>query len=292
MRAATTNRSARVPGEVPPQRPRLGAYGLALDGVDAAAAFLVDAHPDWPQFELTNTIGLADGSGDRLDDRRAQLRLRSGGEILVDRAGRVEFVTPEPLSAAELVHPYLAPVAAVAARWFARESFHGGAFVLGEDVWAVLADREGGKSTTLAWLAACGLPIVCDDMLVLEDGKPFAGPRVLDLRADAAERLGVGEYLGVVGARERWRLRLDDVPRGSRLRGWVFLEWGREIAVERVGGSARLPRLLAHLGLRVPPLGPDRVLELAGLPAWELRRPNGWDRFEEAGRTLLEIASA
>lgn len=277
---------------MPPQRPRLGAYGLALGGVDGAAPFLVEARADWPRFELVNRVGRADGAGDRLGERRAQLRLRSGGEILVERDGRVEFVTPEPLSAAELVHPYLAPVAAVAARWHDRESFHGGAFLVGEDAWGVLAEREGGKSTTLAWLAAQGLPIVCDDMLVLEDGRPFAGPRVLDLRAGPAERLGVGEYLGVVGARERWRLRLDELPGVVRLRGWIFLEWGADVAVERVGGSALLPRLLAHLGLRIPPLGPERVLELAGLPAWELRRPHGWDRFEDAGRLLLDVASA
>jgi hypothetical protein len=267
----------------------VGAYGLALSGVDSAARSLVQAEPEWPTYTLVNTIGQVERLMDRLGDDRAELRLRSGGTILVDRSeARAEFVTPKALTADELVHPYLAPVAAVAARWLGRDSFHGGAFALAGDVWGLLADREGGKSTTLAWIAAQGLPVVCDDMLVLEDGKPHAGPRVLDLRAEAAERLSAGNYLGIVGARERWRLELGEVPHGCRFRGWIFLVWGDDVAVEPVPASQRLPRLSEHLGLRVPPLSPERFLDLAALPAREFRRPRGWDRFEEAGSTLLE----
>jgi hypothetical protein len=273
---------------VAPAPQAVGAYGLALSGVDSAARALVQAEPGWPTYTLVNTIGQTERRLDRLGDDRAELRLRSGGTILVDRAeSRAEFVTPEALTPDELVHPYLAPVAAVAARWLGRDSFHGGAFALAGDVWGLLADREGGKSTTLAWIAAQGLPVVCDDMLVLEDGTPHTGPRVLDLRAEAAERLSAGNYLGIVGARERWRLELGEVPPGCRFRGWIFLAWGDDVAVEPVPASERLPRLTEHLGLRVPPLSPQRFLELAALPGWEFRRPRGWDRFEEAGSRLL-----
>ena len=266
----------------------VGAYGLALSGVDSATRSLVQAEPGWPTYTLVNTIGQTERLMDRLGDDRAELRLRSGGTILVDRLeARAEFVTPEALTSDELVHPYLAPVAAVAARWLGRDSFHGGAFVLAGDVWGLLADREGGKSTTLAWIAAQGLPVVCDDMLILEGGMAYAGPRVLDLRAEAAERLSAGNYLGIVGARERWRLELGAVPPGCRFRGWIFLEWGDDVAIEPVPASQRLPRLTEHLGLRVPPLSPQRFLELAALPGWEFRRPHGWDRFEEAGSRLL-----
>ncbi len=266
----------------------VGAYGLALAGVDSAARSLVPAEAHWPAYTLVNTIGQSEQLLDRLGDDRAELRLRSGGTILVDRQeARAEFVTPEALTSDELVHPYLAPVAAVAARWHGRDSFHGGAFELGGDVWGLLADREGGKSTTLAWIAAQGLPVVCDDMLVLEDRTPHVGPRVLDLRAEAAERLSAGDYLGIVGARERWRLELGPVPARCQFRGWIFLTWGDDIVVEPVPASQRLPRLTEHLGLRVPPLSPPRFLELTALPGWEFRRPRGWDRFEEAGSRLL-----
>lgn len=270
-------------------RPAVGAYGLALDGVDAARRFLITAAPQWPRFRITNSVGQLGRVSDRLGEDRAEIVLRSGGVLFLDRAEAcAEFVTPEPLSPDALAHPGLAPVAAVTARWLGRQSFHAGAFVLGSDVWALLADREGGKSTTLAWLASRGHRIVCDDMLVLDGDDALAGPRILDLRAESAEWLGLGDYRGNVGARERWRVELDDVPAGTRFRGWVFLSWGDNIEVEAVRAGERLPRLVRHLGLRVPPARPDRLLELAALPGWEFRRPRGWDRFDEAGDRLLE----
>jgi hypothetical protein len=267
----------------------VGAYGLALDGIDGAAQFLVAAAPTWPRFTITNTTGRIERVGDRLGEDRAEIALRSGGVLFLDRVqAQAEFVTAEQLSPDEIAHPGLAPVAAVTARWLGRQSFHAGAFAVGEDVWALLADREGGKSTTLAWLASRGHPIVCDDMLVLDGDEPLAGPRVVDLRAEAAQRLGLGDDRGRVGARERWRVQLDAVPEGVRFRGWIFLGWADDVVVEPLRAGERLPRLAPHLGLRVPPARPDRLLELAALPGWEFRRPRGWDRFDEAGSRLLE----
>ena len=266
----------------------VGAYGLALTGVDDARRFLLPAAPDWPRFRIENTIGRLDRMSDRLGDDRAELVLRSGGVLFLDRAeARAEFVTPEPMSADELAHPGLAPVAAVTARWLGRQSFHAGAFVLGSDVWALLAEREGGKSTTLAWLAARGQPVVCDDMLVLDGDTALPGPRILDLRSESAQHLGLGDYRGRVGLRERWRVELDGVPTGVRFRGWIFLGWGDDVTLEPVRAGDRLPRLASHLGLRVPPARPERLLELAALPGWEFRRPRGWSRFDEAGERLL-----
>lgn len=266
----------------------VGAYGLALDGAEAARRFLLPASPEWPRFRIENRIDRLERVSDRLDEDRAEIALLSGGVLFLDRAGaRAEFVTREPLSPDELVHPGLAPVAAVTAYWLGRQSFHAGAFALGRDVWALLADREGGKSTTLAWLAARGHPIVCDDMLVLDGDAAFSGPRILDLRSESAQRLGVGEHRGRVGARERWRTELDAVPAGTRFRGWIFLSWGDDVAVERVRATEVLPRLVPHLGLRVPPARPERLLELAALPGFEFRRPRGWSRFDEAGELLL-----
>jgi hypothetical protein len=270
-------------------QPAVGAYGLALDGVEAARRFLVPAAPEWPRIRVTNTVGRLDRVSDRLSEEHAELVLRSGGMLFLDRAeASAEFVTPEPLSPDELAHPGLAPVAAVTARWLGRQSFHAGAFVLGSDVWALLAEREGGKSTTLAWLASRGQRVLCDDMLVLDGDDALAGPRILDLRAESAARLGLGDYRGTVGLRERWRVELDDAPAGTRFRGWVFLSWGEDVEVASVRVGDRLPRLAQHLGLRVPPARPDRLLELATLPGWEFRRPRGWARFDEAGDRLLE----
>ena len=46
----------------------LGAYGLALDGVDAVASLLVAADPTWPRFGITNTIDRIERVSDRLGE--------------------------------------------------------------------------------------------------------------------------------------------------------------------------------------------------------------------------------
>jgi hypothetical protein len=269
-----------------------GAYGIRIAGLDAAREFLVPAERDWPRLELVTTIGSSEADAETVGDDRALLKLRNGGEIRVDRvAGRAEFVVPEPLGPAELVHPYLAPAAAVVARWSGRESFHGGAFVVDGGVWALLGEREAGKSTTLAWLAANELPIVCDDMLIYADGLAFAGPRALDLRKGPAARLGIGEYIGLVGARERWRFVLPQVSEQLPLRGFVYLTWADELAISEIAPGERLARIFTHAGLRLPPLRPEVVLDLVTLPAFELGRPHGWDSLSGAGELLLRTLS-
>jgi hypothetical protein len=266
-----------------------GAYGLRLSGVDEAEALLVPAQPDWPEFELVRRTGDSERTEEYLDDERAELRLRTGGEILIDRrAGTVTFVTPRELDLHEAIHPYLAPAAAAIARWLGRESFHAGAFVADGATWAVIGQRGSGKSSTLGRLALQGVPVVCDDMLVLEDLRPFAGPRSVDLRADGAEALGAGEALGVVGARERWRLeleRLDEIP---PLSGWIHLEWGEPVGLQPLSGAEKLRRLTPERGLRVPLRDPAALLALAGLPAWTFRRPQSWDSLSGAVENLLD----
>ena len=132
-------------------------------------------------------------------------------------------------------------------------------------MWALLGDKEAGKSTTLAWLAAHGHPVVCDDALVLDELTALAGPRSIDLRAESAQRLGIGEPLGTVGVRERWRVPLDPVPAELPFRGWVSLAWGDEVAVEPLRGAARLPALIPHRGVRIEPPRPEALLEYAAL---------------------------
>ncbi len=265
-----------------------GAYGIRLVGLEDASGLLVAADPSWPHLELTTRVGSSEAEAETVTGDHALLKLRNGGEIRVDReAGRAEFVVPEPLGAADLVHPYLAPAAAVVARWVGRQAFHGGAFMVDGGVWALLGDREAGKSSTLAWLAAHGVPILCDDMLISADGLTFAGPRALDLREEPARRLGVGEYIGVVGARERWRMVLPALPERLPLAGFVYLAWSDELALGEVSPGERLARLFVHAGLRLPPVHPEALLDLVALPAFELGRPHGWDSLSRAGELLL-----
>ena len=267
----------------------LGAYGLRLRGLgEAAADLLVPAPREWPEISISAQIGRASAPFDTIDNEQARLNLRNGGEIRIDRSAATAVIrTPAALRPHDLIHPYLAPVAAVMAWWLGRESFHAGAFVFDDGVWAILGEREAGKSTTLAWLAQQGRPIVCDDMLIIGDDGVFAGPRVLDLRREAAAHFDAGEALGVVGARERWRLRLEQAPEGLPLCGWVFLAWGDDVDVARVPAPERVGRLAAQRGLRVPPEHPERMLDLISLPAWQLRRPRGWESLGHAADRLL-----
>ena len=118
--------------------------------------------------------------------------------------GSAVFTVRKPLTAEELVHPYLTPVAAVAAHWHGRESFHAGAVAIGGSAWALVGDRHTGKSSLLAALALRGVDIVCDDVLVVAGKEAFVGPRTVDLRQDAPAVLGTGVDIGIAGARERW----------------------------------------------------------------------------------------
>jgi hypothetical protein len=278
----------------PPAAPQvgpIGAYGLRLEGVEAARPLLVPAEPNWPTFHVRSQVGKPPWrDSDVVTESRAELRLQTGGEILIDREdGVVVFTTQRRIVERELIHPYLAPVAAVAGYWFDRESFHAGAFVVDGAAWAVLGEREAGKSTLLASLALRGITVLSDDMLILDGVVPFAGPRSIDLRSAAARHLGVGESLGVVGARERWRLQLDPMTPSGALRGWIFPAWGDRVEASELTPHERVARLGSQRGVRLPAKDPARLLDLAALPACELRRPRDWDALEPATDLLLDV---
>jgi hypothetical protein len=271
-----------------------GAYGFRIAGLDAAAHLLVPAPATWPTLRIAVRRGTAAVDADRIDERSADLRLQTlDGSIALDRdAGLVEFCVPEGLGVDALVHPFLAPAALVSAHWLGRETFHAGTFVVDGGAWAVVGHKGAGKSTLLAWLAERGVPVLGDDVLVIDAGDALAGPRSIDLRVGSALRLGVGEALGVVGARERWRVRLGPVPAAVPLRGWVHLGWGAATAVEPIRGAERLARLAGHRGVRLAPVGAGRtLLELGALPAYELRRPPEWGSADAAGERLLDAVA-
>ena len=170
-----------------------------------------------------------------------------------------------------------------------RESLHAGAFVGRGGAWALLGEREAGKSSTLAWLAKAGREVVCDDMLILEGGSAYFGPRSVDLRRETAERLGAGAEIGLAGARERWRLRVGPgATEPEPLAGCIFLEWGERVELEELSGPERLERLFVHRGLRLPPTDPSALLDVAARPGYQLRRPRGWEGLDDAVELLLE----
>jgi hypothetical protein len=266
-----------------------GCYGFRLEGVAGARDLLVDAPPQWPALELRHSPLAGEAPDvDRIGPDRAELVLHRGWVELDRPDGRVTFRTADRPRDGDLVHPYLAPAAAVAARWTGRDSFHAGAVVVGGGAWAVVGDKENGKSTTLAWLALHGHAVLSDDLLIVDGDAALAGPRCIDLREEAAARLGVGEPLGTVGIRERWRLALDAVPARVPLCGFVTLAWDRDVALEPLRGAERLLALLPGRTVRLVPTRPAEMVDLSSLPVWRLRRPRRWDALPETAGRLLD----
>jgi len=281
-----------------PVQPRsVGAYGLRIEGVsEAVRRMLGPAGPGWETIELRARIGRTEGDGDRVQSNRASvvLPLTLGGEIVIERPPLVaEVRRPDKLPRdEELLHPYLAYVAGMAAWWFPRECVHAGGFVVDGGVWGVVGGRGAGKSSILGWLAAQGHEIVCDDLLVIRNGRVMAGPRFVDLRGETAELLGAGTPLGKVGARERWRLEVGPVSPELPLRGWVFLAWSPRIEVKPATASERLLTIKNNVALWGNPTDPSGLLELASLPAWKLLRPRDWQSIGAATGRLLEAIAA
>jgi hypothetical protein len=271
---------------------RTGAYGFRLAGIDGVEPFLVPAPASWPRLEIVVAPDEPGPPSDRYGPDRAELVLAGGGWVGIDRdPGRAVYHVARAIEPSALVHPFLAPVVLIASRWRGRESFHAGAFVAAGGVWALLGDKEAGKSTTLAWLLARGHAIVCDDALILDGPSALAGPRSIDLRAESARRLGIGEPLGTVGVRERWRIQLDPIAPELPLRGWVTLEWADETAVEPIRGTAKLAALTPHRGVLIEPPRPELLVDYAALPHWRLRRPRAWEAMGESVERLLDALS-
>jgi hypothetical protein len=270
-----------------------GAYGFELVGAAGAAVQLVESEADWPLLEIVRRTGAASLTRSVVGADEAEIALVAGDRLAVQRTPlRATFTTARPLSDDALVHPYLAPAAAIAGYWLKREAFHAGAFLLEDGVWGVIGDKESGKSSLLADLSRRGHGVVADDALVLEQDVVFAGPRSIDLRREPARALNAGESIGTVGDRERWRLRLGPVASTSRLRGWVMLAWGDSLELSLVSPGDRLHELLAHRMIKgLPPPKPGLLLELSALPAFRLSRPRSWAQLEIATSRLVDALS-
>ena len=265
-----------------------GAYGFRVDGVGPAQRLLVDVPWDWPLLTLRTVLGFDAGHSVGVDDNSARLRVHDGLVEIDRRRGEALFTVRQKPTPDALVHPHLAPVAAIAARWRRQESFHAGAVILGDGAWAVMGEKGSGKSSLLAWLALSGHPVLTDDLLVIDaDGNGLAGPRSIDLREGGAERLGVGKALGIVGGRERYRMAVDPVAATVPLRGFIRLAWGGVPTVTPVPPAWRPAALAAQRAVRLMPRDPDLLVHLSALPMVELRRPREWGRAGDAADRLL-----
>jgi hypothetical protein len=264
----------------------LSAYGFRLTGV--ASRYLQPGGDDGPLVTVSRRIdGAASGR-----PVTTTLALVGGGRLHLDRETlTAEFVTPEPLSDDEVVHPYLAPAAAVMAGWQGWDPFHAGAFARSGAAIAVLGAREQGKSTLLAAMALDGVDVVTDDVLVVDRGAAQVGPRCVDLRVAGVREAFPGAQLDPSRSGARARLRLAALPGPLDLAGWVALEWGDRLELRPLRPSQRLERL-ARSHSRAGGARDDALLELVRLPGWELVRPRGLERVPDAAGRLLELAAA
>lgn len=243
-----------------------------------------------PSLAVQVTVAPATGEGgpSRYDRSSADLRLRSGGRLRVRRSDQVaRYLLPAMLPDADLLHPYLAAAAALVWRWGGFETIHGGAFEAGAGAVMVVGGKGAGKSATLAWLAAAGLPILADDLAVLQGGDVVAGPRSIDLRLPPD---GIpATTIGIATDRAR-RQRVTLAPVGHRvpLVGIVSLAWGHQVALERVPLEQRRQVLVRQRYFPALPTDALALLDLVTVPCLHLARPWGERGLDEGGKALLD----
>ena len=155
---------------------------LALHGVDHWPSLDVVLEPDPEPLPAEHSFATLVGSV-CLSKDLDRVRLPVAGSCDLDLA----------------VHPLLSTAAWMRARLLGLEVLHAGAVLTERGAWLVLADKEGGKSTLLARLNAAGLPVVADDMAIIDAGRVYSGPRCLDLRPDMGRALGMGRSVRSAG---------------------------------------------------------------------------------------------
>lgn len=266
------------------------AYGFRWSGLSSPALHL-DGAEDWPLVTVRET----DVSGDdviAVDADWASIQTPAAQLRMCRASSTVDIVSRRPIPASDVVHPTLWPAASIFARWYGRETLHAGAFSLdGETAWGVLGERGAGKSSLLSALSLEGIEIVCDDLLVVDGDRCFAGPRSIDLRPEAAAALDVAHRVSVVRSTERRRLALEPCSGTYRLGGFVSLAWGGAVSVSPLTPAEGFGLLVDHR--RVAVLGADfpYLLELAGLPALRFQRPREWPGLDCAIAALIDAVA-
>jgi hypothetical protein len=245
-----------------------------------------------PEFEIHVEIGDSETTPSTLHQESADLLLIGGGRLRLERgSGHAYFTLPRRPSDEELLHPYLAPAAALFWQWSGREALHAGAFAAGEGAVLILGDKEAGKSTTLGWLARqANVPVLTDDLAVMDGRTVLAGPRTIDLRVTGDEGQSPGH---LVRNGERDRILTSEVAYGLPLVGIAVLDWGPRLDYSSIGLSERFDIIDRHRtfhGHGLPP-NPTAMLELGSVPIVYARRPHDIRELPTFGRGLIDYFS-
>ena len=210
-----------------------------------------------------------------IEDGRIEMPIREW-QLALDRERRTATVrVGSRVDRERLAHPVLGWAGSIFARWDGRIAFHAGVFVHGGRAWMLMGGRESGKSSTLAGLSRRDVPVLADDVVVLDGDDVLLGPRCVDLRPGVPEALGVSDLVQTVRDGEAQRLGLGEAPARVPLGGWFVLDWGDAYATRPVGAVERIRILHEQLTLNLEMPSPERVLAVADLPAWRLVRPAG-----------------
>ena len=228
------------------------AYGFRFEGAPRTPWLAVEGAENWPSVTL-ELNGVREPEFD-LDGLTARF--------------------PADVEHGELVHPWIARAAVVIAIERGFEVMHAGALVAGDGAWALVGPKEAGKSTLLAACATAGMTVLTDDTLAMDGDRCLAGPRCLDLREEAAEHYGA--TVQVRPETPRRRLTLPPTAGEVRLAGLIHLAWGDGPALEKLSPGDAVRRLLRGREATGAPRDPVRLVDLAGLPTYELRRPRDW----------------
>lgn len=127
---------------------------------------------------------------------------------------------------------------------------HASAVAFDNSVFAFTAPAAGGKSTLVAALASHGLPMFCDDTLVLDLSNPdgitcLPGHKRLKLTPDAVELTGARPEEKVSTTVDKFYAvpAAGDVGVALPLAELIFLEEGRGPAITAISGSDRFVRI-------------------------------------------------
>jgi len=289
MSSASTRRAAMATATVRNGRHMtLGAYGLRLSGDAPRSALLASVAENAPEIVITRRVGTIEVTN-TVDEEAATVPLLDGGGLELSRKARSAWLTTrQAITDDELAHPYLAPIAAVHSHWLGRAAFHAGAIVVAGRAWGVIGERQAGKSTLLAAIASEGGVVLSDDLLVMEGGNVFCGPRTLDLREEAARWFGGTRSLGMAGARERWRLDLGPAPEAAPLAGWIVPGWSADIMVERQPGAAAAHHIAPARSVTGLAIEPQVFLAAAAHPAVAFNRPKDLTQVAAGVHRLLD----
>lgn len=247
------------------------AYGYRLEGAPAGPWLDLTGAEHWPVLRIEHdpTPGAP-----HVAVEPESLRVRRGPEVTDDH----------------IPHPFLVWAILELAERRGVEVIHGGVVLGADGAWGVVGTKEMGKSTLLAECAARGLEVLSDDIVVVAGTRCFAGPRCLDLRRDAVEDGAIAWQ--PVRMDSRARVTLPPAPAEAELRGFIHLSWGDELGIRSLPPAERLAGLAARRKQDGWPRDGTRVLDLALLPAFELRRPRDRELLGAGAAALAEAIGA